>query len=766
MISNFIFGGDTGLTYEQLQRQRALAEQLAASGPQRISTVGEGINSAARSISAALINRRADKADQKNREAHGAEWDEALSGVGSLFGGGAPAVSSSNPAPSYTPPPVDPTDPTTNRFPIGQTGPAPEQEAYPIGEPVDYAADFDRSLAVTESGGDYGVVNSEGYTGKYQFGQDRLDDFNRATGSSVKLADFRANPSLQEQVQDWHVQDIDSHIRAKGLDKVIGQEVAGVPITLNGLRAMAHLGGKGGMEKFVSTGGRYNPADSNGTRLSDYARTHAGGSMPSGPAPEGFAINPQQPAPQQPQQLPPDNVVASLSPQPGGTMTDAAPQGMPPQAPQQPPVQMAQAQPQMPPQQPHGAPQGFQLQGSGMGRAFSEMQQAGQPMPGAPQPRPQQPQQPVTATQGQQGPNQAIVMQLMELASSPYASESQKAIAQMLMQQYQQQNDPLRQLQIQQARQELEQGNQRDTVTLGDRLIDRQSGEVIADYSQPERPDLTTTQREYEMARQQGYRGTFMDYKRDLAEAQRAQTNVTVNNAQNTPMPGLSKLGEGMTYLYDENGNVRLDDLGRPMAAPVPGTDAARDRQQEEQSAEEAARQRQKYADVVLTDIGRAKGNLTGGRNQPITGVMGAAAAHVAGSEAADTRALVETVKANIGFDRLQEMREASPTGGALGQVTERELATLQAVMGSLEFSQSKEQLLNNLTRLEDTYLDIVHGDGNWSRTEGGEIVLSGQPAARQVGEMPQAFISTVPAGEDPAELWEYMSEEDKAVFR
>jgi hypothetical protein len=50
----------------------------------------------------------------------------------------------------------------------------------------------------------------------------------------------------------------------------------------------------------------------------------------------------------------------------------------------------------------------------------------------------------------------------------------------------------------------------------------------------------TGSQREYEMARQQGYGGTFMDYKSDLAKASRAQTNI--NNitipAGYQPAPG------------------------------------------------------------------------------------------------------------------------------------------------------------------------------------------------------------------------------------
>ena len=62
---------------------------------------------------------------------------------------------------------------------------------------------------------------------------------------------------------------------------------------------------------------------------------------------------------------------------------------------------------------------------------------------------------------------------------------------------------------------------------------------------------------------------------------------------------------------------------------------------------------------------------------------------------------LFTTIKANIGFDKLQAMREASPTGGALGQVSNQELSSLQAVFGNLDQSQSEEDLKYNLKMLQ-----------------------------------------------------------------
>lgn len=78
-------------------------------------------------------------------------------------------------------------------------------------------------------------------------------------------------------------------------------------------------------------------------------------------------------------------------------------------------------------------------------------------------------------------------------------------------------------------------------------------------------------------------------------------------------------------------------------------------------------------------------------------GFFGPAFSAVPGTPAADLQATIQTIQANIGFDELQAMRDASPTGGALGQISEREIAFLQSLIANLENSQSPEQLRENL---------------------------------------------------------------------
>lgn len=156
------------------------------------------------------------------------------------------------------------------------------------------------SLIQNESGGNWRAQNNAvgaggavGHFGRLQFGQARIQDAINAgalpPGTTPQA--FMASPELQKRAEAWHFSDIDQKIQQNGFDKLIGQSINGVPITVDGLRAVAHLGGTEGMKKFVESGGRYNPADRNGTRLSDYFARHGGGGSVAQPQPVQVAEN-------------------------------------------------------------------------------------------------------------------------------------------------------------------------------------------------------------------------------------------------------------------------------------------------------------------------------------------------------------------------------------------------------------------------------------------------------------------------------------------
>lgn len=88
-------------------------------------------------------------------------------------------------------------------------------------------------------------------------------------------------------------------------------------------------------------------------------------------------------------------------------------------------------------------------------------------------------------------------------------------------------------------------------------------------------------------------------------------------------------------------------------------------------------------------------------------------------SGAKDLESTITTVKANIGFDRLQRMRAESPTGGALGQVAVQELVALQSTIANLDTAQSTEQFKANMQIALQQYQ-------SWQRKWGEAIMKEG----------------------------------------
>jgi hypothetical protein len=87
-------------------------------------------------------------------------------------------------------------------------------------------------------------------------------------------------------------------------------------------------------------------------------------------------------------------------------------------------------------------------------------------------------------------------------------------------------------------------------------------------------------------------------------------------------------------------------------------------------------------------------------------GLSGATFAGLAETESFTVAAALETIKANLGFDRLQQMR-ADPdnkTGGALGQVAVQELARLESTVASVKQGQKIQKLYENLEKIRTHY--------------------------------------------------------------
>lgn len=112
----------------------------------------------------------------------------------------------------------------------------------------------------------------------------------------------------------------------------------------------------------------------------------------------------------------------------------------------------------------------------------------------------------------------------------------------------------------------------------------------------------------------------------------------------------------------------------------------------------------------------------------------------------------LDTIKANLGFDRLQMMRDMSPTGGALGQVAVKELEFLQAAVANLDQLTTVPDLLDQLDVIETHY-------NNWLATLG-----EGAPNSAPGQTRPSRDLAKVPPNVDP-ELWNSMDDDLKMQY-
>jgi hypothetical protein len=186
-----------------------------------------------------------------------------------------------------------------------------------------------------------------------------------------------------------------------------------------------------------------------------------------------------------------------------------------------------------------------------------------------------------------------------------------------------------------------------------------------------------------EAERRRGEQPERVEEERQKAEAiARAQADV---RGDKPPPPA------GQRYTPDG----RLED--------IPGSPQAR-AQTERRSSQVAA------ANVVTRDIDRILERLNTAV-LPVTG-MGATtmAALVGGSPAADVAELRKTIEGNISFNKLNELRQQSPTGGALGNVSDKDLELLKTTLGSLNQNQSPRQFRENLLNLRNAFMEVIHG--------------------------------------------------------
>jgi hypothetical protein len=186
------------------------------------------------------------------------------------------------------------------------------------------------------------------------------------------------------------------------------------------------------------------------------------------------------------------------------------------------------------------------------------------------------------------------------------------------------------------------------------------------------------------------------DAKKEFSAANRAEPGLTSNRA-----------GDKI-FLTDKKGEIvktidvqlppekKPENIKKIKAAEAEATLSA-DKQKGQSAALGLLQSKDSQKDLLTQNFSDARAKT----NNLTTGFLGNVLSNWGGTDANDLREIVSTIKSNMSLDKLIELKKA---GGTLGALSDAENKKLETAIGSLEQSQTKEQFLKNLNRVEVQY--------------------------------------------------------------
>lgn len=182
----------------------------------------------------------------------------------------------------------------------------------------------------------------------------------------------------------------------------------------------------------------------------------------------------------------------------------------------------------------------------------------------------------------------------------------------------------------------------------------------------------------------------------------------------------------GRSLLVNSQTGKEIRDLGATEGALARFAQASKDAADAKDAGEDVSPFLRELGKVATTNISDLKTRVA----VNTVGLGALTSIKIPASKAFDFAADLEVLKADIGFGILQQMREASKTGGALGQVSERELAFLQATLGSLNQLQSAANFNKNLDRVQEsvnrwTSAVETSGGGTFTTAGGNQVTIT-----------------------------------------
>jgi len=252
-------------------------------------------------------------------------------------------------------------------------------------------------------------------------------------------------------------------------------------------------------------------------------------------------------------------------------------------------------------------------------------------------------------------------------------------------------------------------------------LVDPRTGKVIVESKESTQPEI----KQYEYAKAQGYKGSLFDFKREMAIANRAPAAPRPESA---PVAVVDP-ATGKQVLVSREEALR----GRMTPAAAMESLPPKEIQKREAALPQATSAVQGFeskSDKFIADLKALRDdpgleNITGaiyGRTPSVT------------REGSRAQALYDKVIAKGGFQALQDLRDASKTGGALGNISNQEGKQLTASFAAIDRRQNAadvraaiDQAISDIegtkTRMREAY------DSTYSYKNGGASAPAAPPA-------------------------------------
>ena len=269
----------------------------------------------------------------------------------------------------------------------------------------------------------------------------------------------------------------------------------------------------------------------------------------------------------------------------------------------------------------------------------------------------------------------------------------------------------------------------------------------------------------------------------ESGQYQRNATTGEIKKIAGANLPQMGNIPQGYQVVVDTDAN------NRPLISmqPIPGSPQARELEQSQQAVRAGKRGKAtKYTQIVspsidlAIEIAQDPENWATGKSGAFIEQLGRLSGGIISAETSRL-ALTEqltTIRANIGFDRLQKMRDESPTGGALGQVALQELYALQSSIAPLNPNMKDTELVASLNKVKDTYRKAVEAVANDLTDEQliaeglGDLIPfrtanrnpDGSYTPLEPAEEAEFDVSSLP--QEVQETWEFMTEEERALWK